>query len=111
MHCVDLICTSIVEKVHNFLKHYPQEKSIGFEVKPRDIYTNGGTKIYEIDSAGHADYYDFKDSDDIIDNFLLNYRGKFTPLEQEVVVKYDFKLQNIHRSPAIFAIPIISFYN
>ena len=51
------------------MKHYPQEKSIGFEVKPRDIYTNGGTKIYEIDSTGHADYYDFKDSDDIIDNF------------------------------------------
>ena len=49
-------------------------------------------RIYEIDSTGHADYYNFKDSDGIIDNFLLNYRGKFTPLEQEVVVKYDFKL-------------------
>ena len=93
------------------MKHYLREKSIGFEVKPRDIYTNGGTKIYEIDSTGHVDYYDFKDLDDIIDNFLLNYCGEFTPLEQEVVVKYDFKLQHIHRSPFIFAIPIINFYN
>ena len=93
------------------MKHYPQEKSIGFEVKPRGIYTNGGTKICEIDSTGHADYYDFKDLDGIIDNFLLNYRGKFKPLEQEVVIKYNFKLQNIHRPPAIFAIPIINSYN
>ena len=111
LHCVDFICTSKVEKVHNVLKHYPQEKSIAFEVKPRNIYTNGGAKIYEINSTEHGDYYDFKDSDDIIDKFLLTFRGKFAPLEQEVVVKYDFKLQNIHRSSAIFAIPIINSHN
>ena len=68
-------------------------------------------KIYEIDSTEHGDYYDFKDSDDIIDKFLLTFPGKFTPLEQEVVVKYDFKLQNIDRSSAIFAIPIINSHN
>ena len=93
------------------MKHYPQGKRIAFEVKLRDIYTNGGAKIYETDSTEHGDYYDFKDLDDIIDKFLLTFRGKFTPLEQEVVVKYDFKLQNIHRSSAIFAIPIINSHN
>lgn len=65
-------------------------------------------KIYEIDSTEYADHYDFEDSDDITDNFLLNVSSKFTPLKQEVVIKCDLKLQNIQALPAGFVIPIIN---
>ena len=58
-----------------------------FEEKPIDIYMNGGIKIYQIDSTEHADYHDFEDPDNIIDNVLLNVCSKIAPLEQEVVVK------------------------
>ena len=84
---------------------------MALEERPIDIHTNGGINIYEIDSTEHADHYDFEDSDDIIDIFLLNVHSKFALLEQEMVVKYDFKLQNIPPPPAIFAIRIIHSYN
>ena len=67
---------------------------MALEGRPIDIYTNGGIKIYEIDSTENADHYDFEDSDDIIDNFLLNFHSEYTILEQEMVVKYDFKISN-----------------
>ena len=47
------------------------------EERPIDTHTNGGIKIYEIDSTEHADHYDFEDSDDIIDIFVLNVHSKF----------------------------------
>ena len=71
------------------------------EGRPIDIYTNGGIKIYKIDSTEHTNHYDFEDSDDIIDNFLLNCHSKYALLEQEMVVKYDFELQNI-QLPMLF---------
>ena len=74
---------------------------MAFEGRPIDIYTNGDIKIYEIDSTEHANHYDFEDLDDIIDNFLLNFHRKYTLLKQEMVVKYDFKLQNI-QPPLLF---------
>ena len=36
----------------------------------------------------------------------MGVRSKFTPSKQEVIVKCDFKLQNIQASPARFTIPI-----
>ena len=51
LDCVDSIRTSEVQKVHNILKHYPQGKSMALEDRPIDIHTNGGIKIYEIDST------------------------------------------------------------
>ena len=77
LHCVDFIRSSKVQKVHSVFKHYPQGKSMALEDRPIDIYTNGGIKIYEINSTEHADHYDFEDSDDIIDIFVLNVHSKF----------------------------------
>ena len=74
---------------------------MAIEGRPVDIYTNGGIKIYEIDSTEHADHYDFENLDNIIDNFLLNFHSNYALLEQEMVVKYDFKLQNI-QPPLLF---------
>ena len=74
---------------------------MALEGRPIDIYTNCGIEIYEIDSTEHANHYDFEDSDDMIDNFLLNFHSKYALLEQEMVVKYDFKLQNI-QTPLLF---------
>ena len=74
---------------------------MALEGRPTDIYTNGGIKIYEIYSTENADHYDFEDLDDIIDNFLLNFHSKYALLKQEMVVKYDFKLQNI-QPPLLF---------
>ena len=55
---------------------------MAFEGRPIDIYTNGDIKIYEIDSTEHANHYDFEDLDDIIDNFLLNFRSKYALIKQ-----------------------------
>ena len=74
---------------------------MAIEGRPVDIYTNGGIKIYEIDSTEHADHYDFENLDNIIDNFLLNFHSNYALLEQEMVVKYEFKLQNI-QPPLLF---------
>ena len=77
LHCVDFIRSSKVQKVHSVFKHYSQGKSMALEDRPIDIYTNGGIKIYEINSTEHADHYDFEDSNDIIDIFVLNVHSKF----------------------------------
>ena len=74
---------------------------MALEGRPVDIYTNGGIKIYEIDSTEHADHYDFENLDNIIDNVLLNFHSNYALLEQEMVVKYEFKLQNI-QPPLLF---------
>ena len=58
LHCVDFIRSSKVQKVHSVFKHYPQGKSMALEDRPIDIYTNGGIKIYEINSTEHADHYE-----------------------------------------------------
>ena len=51
-----LLALQKLKKRHDFLKHYYQEKIIGFEGRSTDVYTNVAIKIYDINSTEHANY-------------------------------------------------------
>ena len=77
--------------MRDFLKYNSEEKIVSGEERPSNIDKLGNIKIYTVLLANHKINYDFEDSDDVTDNFLLNVKSKFIP-SIEVSVKCSFLL-------------------
>ena len=59
---------------HDFLKHYADGDSVPFEDKPIEIVKTRNITKYEISVNKQADYYDFRNAQQVIDDFLRNVR-------------------------------------
>ena len=81
-HCVrcnEFLTTDKHKSVHNFLKHYDEGKDIPFEDKPIEILRFPGLTIYSIVFKKHNNFYDFFNSEKVVDAFLRNVKYKFKP--------------------------------
>ena len=108
LRCNDFITTKYYQNRHNFLKHYSDEKSSTFENKPIEIKITGDITTYEITVGKHGEYYNFSNSDEIIEEFLLNVRSKFKSASTGVIIKCGFSIQNIQPAPSDYTVPILN---
>ena len=77
LRCIEFIVDSKSKTEHDFLMHYKDEKEKPFEDKPLDILKLPNLIIYLIDYHKHKDFSNFFDSNQCLDDFLMNVKDKF----------------------------------
>ena len=55
---------------HDFLKHHSEGYNDLFEDKPVDVEKTANLLKFEITVNKHGDYYDFKNPEEVVDNFF-----------------------------------------
>ena len=61
------------------MKHYDEGEIIPFGDKPTDILRFNGLTIYSVEFQKHKDFYNFFNSEEVVDDFLKNVKYKFKP--------------------------------
>ena len=78
-----------------------------FEDKPVDIVKTGRLLKFEITVNKHGDYFNFKNSEEVVTDFLKNVRSRFKASSLKVI-KCAFIIENIQQSAFENLIPIIN---
>ena len=107
LRCGDFLSTENFKVKHDFLKHCADGDSVPFEDKLVEIVKTRNRTKYEISVNKHADYYDFGNEQQVVDDFLRNVRSKFRP-RSDVLLKCGFRIENIQPSLHENWIPILS---
>ena len=68
--CDNFLITSDFKIKHDFLKHYNEGYNDLFEDKPVDVEETANLLKFEITVNKLCDYYDFENSDEVVDDFL-----------------------------------------
>ena len=76
------------------MKHYKQGQDTVFEEKPLDIINNYQILKYKISAKKSGEYYDFYNSEGVVDDFLNKVRSKFRP-SGSVLIKCGFIIENV----------------
>ena len=87
LRCDEFVSTLNAQNLHYFLRYRSERKTTGFEDRPLNTYTIGSINVFEINVQEHSRYYNFEEPGGVVSNFLSNFRSKFVPIEEEVVVK------------------------
>ena len=77
--CCIIIPTSKFMIQHTFLEHYESGERKPAKYKSITVIKNKEVLIYQIDFTKHSEEYDFYNSHQIVDDFLLNVYRLFTP--------------------------------
>ena len=94
IRCHKFIPTNKFMGQHNFLEHYESGERKPAEFKSVDIIKNKDITIYQISFDKHSEEYDFYNSHEIVDDFLLNVKTLYKP-KYKVLFKADFSIENI----------------
>ena len=79
IRCHEFMPTKKFMARHNFLKHYIDGERKPAEFKPIDVIKNKEITIYQITFKKHSNEYDFYNSHEVVDDFLLNVKRLFKP--------------------------------
>ena len=96
--CNKFLTTKNRKKLHNFLKHYADGKTKPFKDKPKVIKEIGDQKSYEISYDKHGEFYDFSNSDELVDEFLKNLKVRFKS-RGNVIIKCDITIEKKQSLP------------
>ena len=91
--CGEFITTSNYKKAHDFVKHYEEGKEELIEDKPIDIIKTLSITKYQILYSKHSDYYNFADSESVVNEFLSNVKAHFK-VGGPVQIKASFTIEN-----------------
>ena len=102
--CDEFIPTAEYKKSHNFLKHYKDGKELISDEKPISIVEIGNNiRKYEIKYSEHSSYYDFFNSERVVDDFLSNVRRKIKRTNEYFLIRCGFSIENFQ--------PVLDSYN
>ena len=79
LRCDDSLTTSNFKVKHDFLKHYNDGQNDLFEDEPVDFATFEKILKYPFSANKFGEYYNFKHSDEVVEDVLKNVRSKFRP--------------------------------
>ena len=105
LRCNDFITTRHHKIKHDFLKHYDEGQTDLYEDKSNDIIKLLFMTKYEISIMKHGEYYNFFNSEEVVDNFFKNVRSKFKPSVLKHI-KGAFVIENIQPSAVENSAPI-----
>ena len=93
--CNEFIPTLKYRNAHNFLKHYKEGREIISEEKPINVVDIGNSiKKFEIKFSEHSEFYDFYNSEKLVDEFLTNVRRKIKRSNEYFLVKGGFSIEH-----------------
>ena len=102
--CDEFIPTAEYKKSHNFLKHYKDGKEVISDETPISIVEIGNNiRKYEIKYSEHSSYYDFFNSEKVVDDFLSNVRRKIKRTNEYFLIRSGFSIENFQ--------PVLDSYN
>ena len=94
VRCEELIPRTKFKLYHDFLKHYSDGKNV-IEEKPVIVTKIGKITKFEINYQNHSSFYDFYNSESIVDEFLFNVKNKIQRSNVEFLIRSGFSLENI----------------
>ena len=93
--CNEFIPTLRYRNYHNFLNHYKDGKETQAEDKPISIVEIGNNiRKFEINYSEHSDFYDFHNSEKVVDEFLTVVSKKIKRSNEYFLVKGGFSIEN-----------------
>ena len=78
---------------HDFLKHYSNGKSV-IEEKPVIVTKIGKITKFDMNYQNHSSFYNFYNSESIVDKFLFNVKNKIQRSNVEFLIRSGFSLEN-----------------
>ena len=83
-----------IKKSHNFLKHYKDGKELISDEKPISIVEIGNNiRKYEINFREHSSFYDFFNSEKVVDDFLSNARRNIKRSNEYFLIRCGFSIE------------------
>ena len=107
LRCDKFLETEKQKTVHNFVKHYEDDKTIPYEEKPLDVLRLASLMIYSIEFRKHQIFYDFYNSELCVKNLFKNVRYRFKAGSKKWF-KCSFVIENIQKSLYLGLQPIIN---
>ena len=95
---------------HDFLKHYMIGKgNIDDEdyERPLNVTNSGVVKKLEITFREHSSYYDFYDSEAVVDGFLAEIKNYVFRYNQDVLIRAGFSIENIQQPLNDYLEPLV----
>ena len=89
------------------MKHYEQGQDSIFEDKPLETKNNNQILKYKISVKKFGEYYDFYNSEELVDDFLNNVKSKFRP-PGLILIKCGFIIKNIQQAVSENYRPIVN---
>ena len=95
VRCEEFIPTTRFKLFHDFLKHYNEGKDNIVEEKPLTVTKIGKITKFEINYQNHSSFYDFHNSESVVDEFLFNVKNRIQRSNVEFLIRSGFSLENI----------------
>ena len=105
LRCNEFNTTRHYKTKHDFLKYYDERQTDLYEDKLIDIIKLPFMTKFEISIMKHGEYYNFFNSEEIVDDFLRNAPSKFKPSVLKYI-KGTFVIENIQASAVENSAPI-----
>ena len=105
VRCDEFFPTTNFRLFHDFLKHYSDGKNI-VEEKPVIVTNIGKVTKFEIDYQDHSTFYDFYNSESVVDEFLFNVKNKIQRSNIDFLIRSGFSLENIQSAVDDFNGPL-----
>ena len=105
MRCDEFIPTTKFKLFHDFLKCYSDGKNIVVE-KPVIVTNIGKVTKFEINYQDHSTFYDFHNSESIVDEFLFDVKNKIQRSNVNFLIRSGFSLENIQSAVDDFNEPL-----
>ena len=94
VRCEEFIPTTKFKLYHDFLKHYSDGKNV-IEEKAVLVSNIGKITKFKISYEKHSSYYDFYNSESIVNEFLFNVKNKIQRSDVDFLIRSGFYLENI----------------
>ena len=106
MRCEEFIPTTRFKLFHDFLKHYNEGKDNIVEEKPLTVTKIGKITKFEINYQNHSSFYDFHNSESVVDEFLFNVKNRIQRSNVEFFIRSGFSLENVQSAPDEYNEPL-----
>ena len=106
VRCNEFLLTTKCKSYHDFLKHYSSGKNV-IEEKPLSVTSIGNMTKFEISYQEHSTYYDFYNSEILVDEFLFNVKTLIRRSDTDFFVRCGFSLKNIQPSIDDYDQPLV----
>ena len=110
-YCNEFVFANKAE--HDFLKHYMigsgNDENDAFDdtVRPLNVISQGVIKKFEITFREHSSYYDFYDSEALVDGFLAEVKNYVFRYNNDVLIRAGFSIENIQQALSDYSEPLV----
>ena len=94
VRCNEFLPTTKFKSYHDFFKYSSSGKNV-IEEKALSVTSIGNVTKFEIGYQEHSTYYDFYNSESLVDEFLFNVKTRIWRSDTDFFVRCGFFLENI----------------